>query len=107
VSLVDRIREFERWVWRKSEKEPVWNVITWVGHAGFTALCVGIAAIPLHWGFDVRGYGAAGAVGYYLIREVVSVYRAKPVPETWPKYWRVLDPVMDVVAPLSMGFWLA
>jgi hypothetical protein len=107
MTLLDRIREWERWVWRRTIAEPWWNFVTWLGHAAVCAACVGVAAIPLIWGYDFREYGAAAGIGYYLIRELVDLYRGKPVPANWPKFWRVLDPIMDVVSPLLVGVWLA
>jgi hypothetical protein len=107
--MIELFRKLEAWVNKKTNEHPAWNVLTWLGHGTGVAVCVGIAAIPLLLqAGDFRAYGAAFGIGFYTIREAVDQFvREKKAPASWSSFWRVFDPLMDVVTPWAVGIYLA
>jgi hypothetical protein len=90
---------------------PDWK--TWVAHTVFgllIAVVVGVIAALLgrRWEF----YGAAVAIGYYLIREIEQVVYdlvdKKPVaPKAFDHFMDVAVPAVFVTALAALGAWLA
>jgi len=105
-NIIGFFRNVEAWVNKKTAEHPGWNVLTWVGHG-----TVGAAYALVFFGFGFGEMGIAAAFGAYSWHEVTQLYRRHKYPATWNKFWKVFDPVMDIVSPTVVAalvaFWLA
>lgn len=95
------------WLWRTAiryapEGTFRWHLLTWLGHATLTAVCVGVAALlSLVPGVaDLRLYGLCIGAGYYTIREAEQLLLSRASAPWW-------DSVGDVLTPWLLGWWLA
>lgn len=81
-----------------------WHLVTWVGHGALAASFVGFFALlgACDGCYNFRWIGAGAGGGFYTVEEFRQRFIYDP-PTTAP-WW---DSAMDVLAPWTVGIWLA
>lgn len=100
------LRTYWRWLYAAAQRVAPegtlrWHVATWIGHSALAAILVGLFALPLLIGVDVRWIGAGAGGGFYTVEEFRQRFIYQP-PTTAP-WW---DSALDVLCPWAVGIGL-